>query len=451
MCSEPRLAAARSATAPPPFGASSTSEWRRKRSFAASMSSLRTAWRNSRPSALIAIPHPLLAAHPAQSQHSRRLDQDGGFSRHGARLLIDKKLKCSVLALCATGTAALQAGPSAFQAARTVAKGPVSHAVVGASQAALAAVFAAALVSPDAAQALSKETSNSLTYDQIKGTSLANKCADVVAGTGRINLGGKSRPHHQVQLGSFPATGARASLKCPACRLNKFDELCLEPKEFFVVESKLDKKGNMQTEEIVGKMMPRQTYTLPGIDGDLSTDVGKVVMKENDGIDVLASMASFYNKNPALGNSVMILFSTIVILRFQFEFFYWEKWFAVQNVVTVAVLNSTLAEHFSTFTHNQQRRDEEFGRSKLAPLQEAAVNTFDRALLYDCANAKIIEEHSVTNSADLKTSLTFSLGEDVENIMEVAHDFRINYSRSSLRKNLMRCETTKPSVGAHYR
>mmetsp|Transcript_30078 Transcript_30078/g.75554 ORF Transcript_30078/g.75554 Transcript_30078/m.75554 type:complete len:246 (-) Transcript_30078:207-944(-) len=193
----------------------------------------------------------------------------------------------------------------------------------------------------------------------------------------------------------------------------------------------------MQTEEIVGKMMPRQTYTLPGIDGDLSTDVGKVVMKENDGIDVLASMASFYNKNPALGNSVMILFSTIVILRFQFEFFYWEKWFAVQNVVTVAVLNSTLAEHFSTFTHNQQRRDEEFGRSKLAPLQEAAVNTFDRALLYDCANAKIIEEHSVTNSADLKTSLTFSLGEDVENIMEVAHDFRINYSRSSLRKNLM--------------
>jgi len=171
-------------------------------------------------------------------------------------------MRCSVLALCATSAAALQVGPSAFQAARTVAKGPVSRAVAGASQAALAAVFAAALVSPDAAQALTKDTYNSLTYDQIKGTGLANKCADVTSGTGTINVGGK---------------------------LNKFDELCLEPKEFFVVESKLDKKGNMQTEEIVGKMMTRQTYTLTGIDGDLSTDGGKVIMKEKDGIDYAAT------------------------------------------------------------------------------------------------------------------------------------------------------------------
>lgn len=166
-------------------------------------------------------------------------------------------MRSTVLVAAIAGASALQAGPSAFQP-RSAQKSAVSRAVESTASAALAAVFAAAVASPDAAQALSKDTINSLSYEQIKGTGLANKCPDLASASGNINLGGK---------------------------LNKFDELCLEPNEYFVLETVLDKKGNKRVEEIPGKMMTRQTYTLTLIEGEALTDGGKVVLKEKDGID----------------------------------------------------------------------------------------------------------------------------------------------------------------------
>jgi len=155
---------------------------------------------------------------------------------------------------------ALQTGPrSAFSP--KAAKGAVSRAVEGVAVAGVAAAVAAS-VHVDGAQALSKTQYNSLTYDQIKGTGLANKCPDAPPATGNINLGGK---------------------------LNKFDELCLEPKEFYVIETVTDKKGVSKTETIPGKLMTRQTYTLTGIEGDAGSDGGKVVFKEKDGIDYAPS------------------------------------------------------------------------------------------------------------------------------------------------------------------
>jgi hypothetical protein len=131
----------------------------------------------------------------------------------------------STLALL-SGASALQAGPRAFAA-----KSAFSRVVETGAQTALAALFAAAIATPDAAQALSKDTYNSLTYDQIKGTGLANKCPDPTTVSGNINLGGK---------------------------LSKFDELCMEPREFFVLESSTDKKGNVKTEAIPGKVSAQE-------------------------------------------------------------------------------------------------------------------------------------------------------------------------------------------------
>lgn len=122
------------------------------------------------------------------------------------------------------GASALQTGRSAF---RTSAKAAVSRVAEHAAAAAAAAVFAAVLVTPDAANALSKDRINSLTYDQIKGTGLANKCPDVPAASGNINIGGK---------------------------LNKFDELCMQPVEVYVMEKSTDKKGVEKEELILGKV-----------------------------------------------------------------------------------------------------------------------------------------------------------------------------------------------------
>lgn len=169
-------------------------------------------------------------------------------------------MRATVLVAAIAGASALQAGPSAFQSRAQ--KSAVSRVVESTASAALAAVFAAGIATPDAAHALSKQTYNSLTYDQIKGTGLANKCPDLsTEAKGTINLGGK---------------------------LNKFDELCLEPNEYYVVETVVDKKGNKRTENIASKMMTRQTYTLTAIEGDATTDGGKVVLKEKDGIDYAA-------------------------------------------------------------------------------------------------------------------------------------------------------------------
>merc|ERR1719473_2360525 len=72
----------------------------------------------------------------------------------------------------------------------------------------------------------------SLTYEQVKGTGLANTCPTVEGGgAAKISLGGK----------------------------NKIDEFCLEPTSFQVLEDKLTKAG-VVTEAVNTKVTTRQTY-----------------------------------------------------------------------------------------------------------------------------------------------------------------------------------------------
>jgi photosystem II oxygen-evolving enhancer protein 1 len=99
----------------------------------------------------------------------------------------------------------------------------------------------------------------SLTYEQIKGTGLANTCPKVEAGSG-------------------------SSIKLGAGKKYKIDEFCLEPTTFSVLEEKLTKAG-LVTEAVPTKVTTRQTYVLTGIEGDLVSDAGKLSFIEKDGID----------------------------------------------------------------------------------------------------------------------------------------------------------------------
>jgi len=100
----------------------------------------------------------------------------------------------------------------------------------------------------------------SLTYEQIKGTGLANTCPKVEApkADDKISVAGGKK-----------------------YRINEF---CLEPTSFQVLEEKLTKQG-LVTEAVDTKVTTRQTYVLTGIEGDIVSDGGKIAFIEQDGID----------------------------------------------------------------------------------------------------------------------------------------------------------------------
>jgi len=122
----------------------------------------------------------------------------------------------------------------------------------------LAGIFAltAATHSADAA-VFTREDLSSLTYDQIKGTGLANSCPIVKKG----GSGGIS-----------------------ASSVKKMDNFCLEPNSFSVLTEQITRKGT-ETVPVKAKVTTRQTYVLDGIDGKLTTQDGKVTFIEDDGID----------------------------------------------------------------------------------------------------------------------------------------------------------------------
>eukprot|EP00310_Coccolithus_braarudii_P021452 CAMPEP_0183330872 /NCGR_PEP_ID=MMETSP0164_2-20130417/298_1 /TAXON_ID=221442 /ORGANISM="Coccolithus pelagicus ssp braarudi, Strain PLY182g" /LENGTH=310 /DNA_ID=CAMNT_0025499195 /DNA_START=46 /DNA_END=978 /DNA_ORIENTATION=+ len=99
----------------------------------------------------------------------------------------------------------------------------------------------------------------SLTYEQIKGTGLANTCPKV----------------EQGEPGAISVSAGKSM---------KLDELCLEPTKFQVLEEKLTKNG-LVTEAVNTKVTTRQTYVLTGIEGPLSSEGGKLKFLEKDGID----------------------------------------------------------------------------------------------------------------------------------------------------------------------
>jgi photosystem II oxygen-evolving enhancer protein 1 len=123
---------------------------------------------------------------------------------------------------------------------------------MGASAAAF--VLAASLATP--ALAITSDERAQLSYLQVKGTGLANRCSEVV---GKDSLTVKSG----AQMVDF----------------------CLEPKAFFVEETTTNKKGDSKTDFVATKLMTRQTYTLDGISGTWKDDGGKLTFFEEDGID----------------------------------------------------------------------------------------------------------------------------------------------------------------------
>jgi len=157
-------------------------------------------------------------------------------------------MKAAVLALALSSAAALQ--PQQQQ------KPTVATAAKVASNAAATLLASATVLSPLASQAITSDVRNQLSYEQVKGTGLANRCNEVV-GSGSI---------------SVPGSGYQLV------------DLCLEPKTWQVEEEVANKKGDVSKQFVNTKLMTRQTYTLDGISGKLSGG-GGITFTEEDGID----------------------------------------------------------------------------------------------------------------------------------------------------------------------
>lgn len=123
----------------------------------------------------------------------------------------------------------------------------------GAMAAAMALNTAAAI--PQPVSAITKDEINQLSYLQVKGTGLANRCVEVGGeGKGTISIDGKKQ----------------------------FVDMCIEPKNFYVQEG-------TDGDFIPTKLMTRQTYTLDGVSGDISAEGSNIRIQEKDGIDYAAT------------------------------------------------------------------------------------------------------------------------------------------------------------------
>merc|ERR1719410_2336998 len=111
---------------------------------------------------------------------------------------------------------------------------------------------------PDAANALTKSQINELSYLQVKGTGLANRCPEV-KGEDTIT----------------PKSGS------------KLVDMCIEPKAW-AVEEEIGRGGKTEKKFVNSKVMTRQTYTLAGVEGVLDTS-GGITFKEKEGIDYAAT------------------------------------------------------------------------------------------------------------------------------------------------------------------
>jgi len=129
--------------------------------------------------------------------------------------------------------------------------------IANAGKAVLAGAVAVGIAAAPA-QALTKSQINELSYLQVKGTGLANRCAEVV-GEDTIK----------------PTTG------------QKLVDMCIEPKAW-AVEEEIGRAGKTEKKFVNSKVMTRQTYTLEGIEGTLSNN-GGIVFTEKEGIDYAAT------------------------------------------------------------------------------------------------------------------------------------------------------------------
>jgi photosystem II oxygen-evolving enhancer protein 1 len=101
-----------------------------------------------------------------------------------------------------------------------------------------------------------------LTYEDIRGTGLANNCP-VVDDT------------------------SRGSIPLDASKTYQFVDMCIQPTNYFVKEEPLNKR--QEAEFVAGKVMTRATSSLDQIRGPVSlTEDGTLTFKEEDGIDFQA-------------------------------------------------------------------------------------------------------------------------------------------------------------------
>lgn len=161
-------------------------------------------------------------------------------------------MKISVVSLALVGSAAAFA-PAVSGPKSNGLQMSLKDDLMNVGKAALAgAVAVGVAVSP--AQAITKSQINELSYLQVKGTGLANRCPEVL-GEDTIT----------------PKTG------------QKLVEMCIEPKAW-AVEEEIGKGGRTEKKFVNSKVMTRQTYTLDGIEGNIKND-GKIQFTETEGID----------------------------------------------------------------------------------------------------------------------------------------------------------------------
>merc|ERR1740120_320326 len=115
--------------------------------------------------------------------------------------------------------------------------------------------IALGVLAPQSARAITAEQFSQLTYAQVRGSGLANRCPTV-----------------ESQGSSIPVTAG-----------SRMSNMCFEPKSFAIeAETEPGKK-----EFVTTKLMTRQTYTLAFIEGSLKPD--PITFKEQDGMDFAAT------------------------------------------------------------------------------------------------------------------------------------------------------------------
>jgi len=101
-----------------------------------------------------------------------------------------------------------------------------------------------------------------LTYDQIRGTGLANKCPQLA----------------ETSRGSIPIDSSQSYA---------IKELCLEPTSFFIKEEPANKR--QQAEFVAGKLLTRYTSTIDQVQGNLKINPdNSLTFEETDGLDFQA-------------------------------------------------------------------------------------------------------------------------------------------------------------------
>ncbi|QYX30645.1 photosystem II manganese-stabilizing polypeptide [Sphaerospermopsis torques-reginae] len=101
-----------------------------------------------------------------------------------------------------------------------------------------------------------------LTYEQIRGTGLANKCPQL-------------------------AETSRGSIALDNSQFYTIKELCLEPTNYFVKEEPANKR--QEAEFVAGKLVTRNTSTIDQVQGDLKINPdNSLTFVEKDGLDFQA-------------------------------------------------------------------------------------------------------------------------------------------------------------------